>query len=313
MGRFVALACVLSASVALANEIKDGDFDALSAGSRPDLGYFAGAWGFTQDVIDDSSCEWKKEQVSIVDTDEFEPGATGQSLAIRVAGDSRNRTIHVVNEFAKLKKTEHPIVLVRFDIWVGQDDSTGGSVYLSTDRIRLSVRSSQIAWGPNGVVDAVGRNSDGTARFIRLVDDAPRGVWQSWFLRVDQKRRLYDAYWAPRGESLALAKKQIDFRGYYDVAHVNRFVFAFFGELSDKGEGYLDNVNVFFDRSGDLNCDDAVDFDDIDAFVIAISDVDAYSAEFPYCNRDNADVNNDDSVDFSDIDAFIECLIAGGC
>jgi hypothetical protein len=64
---------------------------------------------------------------------------------------------------------------------------------------------------------------------------------------------------------------------------------------------------------GDLNCDGAVDFDDIDPFVLALINRDEYEAQFPRCNYDNADINGDSSVDFDDIDPFVVCLINGGC
>jgi len=59
---------------------------------------------------------------------------------------------------------------------------------------------------------------------------------------------------------------------------------------------------------GDLNCDGAVDFDDIDPFVLALSGYDAYDAEYPACNWLNADANGDGAVDFDDIDAFVALI-----
>lgn len=64
---------------------------------------------------------------------------------------------------------------------------------------------------------------------------------------------------------------------------------------------------------GDMNCDGAVDFNDIDPFVAALISRDDYETENPGCNWFNGDINADESVDFNDIDGFIECLINGGC
>lgn len=64
---------------------------------------------------------------------------------------------------------------------------------------------------------------------------------------------------------------------------------------------------------GDLNCDRAVDFNDIDPFVTAIIGEDEYAAEYPNCDYLNGDVNRDKAVDFDDIDGFVDCLINGGC
>ena len=61
-------------------------------------------------------------------------------------------------------------------------------------------------------------------------------------------------------------------------------------------------------KPGDLNCDGAVDFDDIDPFVLALSGEEAYLATYPDCRWLNADCNDDDAVDFDDIDAFVAVL-----
>ncbi len=61
----------------------------------------------------------------------------------------------------------------------------------------------------------------------------------------------------------------------------------------------------------DLNCDGAIDFEDIDPFVLAISDAVAYSVAFPACYLLSADANNDGSLDFDDINAFVAVLSGG--
>lgn len=62
---------------------------------------------------------------------------------------------------------------------------------------------------------------------------------------------------------------------------------------------------------GDLDCDGAVTFNDIDPFVVALSGQSAYEALYPDCYWTNADCNDDGSVDFEDIDAFV-VLLSGG-
>jgi len=64
---------------------------------------------------------------------------------------------------------------------------------------------------------------------------------------------------------------------------------------------------------GDLNCDDAVNNFDIDAFVLALTDPAGYKAAYPDCERDLGDINGDGVVDNFDIDPFVECLSQGGC
>jgi len=65
-------------------------------------------------------------------------------------------------------------------------------------------------------------------------------------------------------------------------------------------------------RRGDLNCDDVVNFDDIDPFVLALSGPDAYFAQFPFCFWNAGDTNCDGVVNFDDIDPFVACL-SGDC
>ena len=61
---------------------------------------------------------------------------------------------------------------------------------------------------------------------------------------------------------------------------------------------------------GDLNCDEAVNFDDIDPFVLALASPAAYYAAYPDCSYWTADADDDGDVDFDDIDAFVALLVA---
>lgn len=63
---------------------------------------------------------------------------------------------------------------------------------------------------------------------------------------------------------------------------------------------------------GDMNCDNVVDFDDIDAFVLALSGPEAYAQSYPNCQFLRADCNQDSVVNFDDIDPFVACL-TGAC
>jgi hypothetical protein len=62
---------------------------------------------------------------------------------------------------------------------------------------------------------------------------------------------------------------------------------------------------------GDMNCDGLVNNFDIDPFVLALSEPDAYRLAYPDCDIMNADVNNDGLVNNFDIDPFV-ALISGG-
>ncbi len=62
---------------------------------------------------------------------------------------------------------------------------------------------------------------------------------------------------------------------------------------------------------GDLNCDGAVNFDDIDPFVLALTGQAAYETAFPNCRWHHGDINRDGAVNFDDIDPFV-ALLSGG-
>jgi hypothetical protein len=65
---------------------------------------------------------------------------------------------------------------------------------------------------------------------------------------------------------------------------------------------------------GDMNCDVAVGFGDINPFVLAISAGETgYYALYPDCHYYNGDINQDGSVNFGDINPFVECIVEGGC
>jgi hypothetical protein len=62
-----------------------------------------------------------------------------------------------------------------------------------------------------------------------------------------------------------------------------------------------------FDR-GDLNCDGAVDFGDINPFVLILTDPAAWQAAHPGCPFSTGDINADGFVDFGDINPFVTLL-----
>lgn len=64
---------------------------------------------------------------------------------------------------------------------------------------------------------------------------------------------------------------------------------------------------------GDLNCDDFVDFFDIDPFLLALMEPDSYTTAYPNCDASHGDVNHDGTFDFFDVDPFIDCVLHGGC
>ncbi len=78
-----------------------------------------------------------------------------------------------------------------------------------------------------------------------------------------------------------------------------------------NGDACAQLAGIRFQR-GDTNCDHALTFDDIDAFVVALSGPDFYASHYPACFWNTADTNCDGTVNFDDIDAFVACLM-GNC
>ncbi|MEW6252108.1 MAG: hypothetical protein AB1716_15830 [Planctomycetota bacterium] len=61
-------------------------------------------------------------------------------------------------------------------------------------------------------------------------------------------------------------------------------------------------------RPGDLNCDRQVNFDDINPFVLVLSDPQAWQQQYPNCPLLNGDCNRDGRVNFDDINPFVALL-----
>jgi len=83
--------------------------------------------------------------------------------------------------------------------------------------------------------------------------------------------------------------------------------------LIDEADEENNWIEGFVPLRGDLNCDGAVDFDDINPFVTALVGRAGYEAAYPWCNWLNADINGNGAVDFDDINPFVSCLVAGEC
>ncbi|MEW6250930.1 MAG: hypothetical protein AB1716_09805 [Planctomycetota bacterium] len=69
-----------------------------------------------------------------------------------------------------------------------------------------------------------------------------------------------------------------------------------------------DNFRIGVRRQGDVNCDGAVDFRDINPFVLALTDPAGYEQAYPACHRNLADCNNDGYINFLDINSFVDLL-----
>jgi len=65
-------------------------------------------------------------------------------------------------------------------------------------------------------------------------------------------------------------------------------------------------------QPGDLNCDGLINAFDIDPFVLALTDPEAYALAYPDCDYMLADINGDGLVNAFDIDPFVQLLTGGG-
>jgi len=85
---------------------------------------------------------------------------------------------------------------------------------------------------------------------------------------------------------------------------------AFTAGFADFGAGFLPGpVAAPALIIGDLNCDNVVDYLDVPAFVLAITDLPAYYAAYPACDAERADVNGDDLSNGLDVQGFVALLI----
>lgn len=64
------------------------------------------------------------------------------------------------------------------------------------------------------------------------------------------------------------------------------------------------------DAPADMDCDGSVDGRDIDDFVSALLDEEAYRSANPTCNIYHADMNNNGSVGLEDVAAFVSAVLA---
>lgn len=62
---------------------------------------------------------------------------------------------------------------------------------------------------------------------------------------------------------------------------------------------------------GDVNCDGSISVSDIGPFVLALTDLCEYIAQFSTCEDGNADINQDGIISVSDIGAFVALLTGG--
>ncbi|GMU33585.1 MAG: hypothetical protein AMXMBFR20_14570 [Planctomycetia bacterium] len=81
--------------------------------------------------------------------------------------------------------------------------------------------------------------------------------------------------------------------------------------VADTNNSRVLRFDVPINRLGDLNCDEVVDLMDVQPFVLAVVDQDAYETAFPGCPPSLADMNQDGRIDAADVQQFILLLTNG--
>lgn len=81
--------------------------------------------------------------------------------------------------------------------------------------------------------------------------------------------------------------------------------------VADTNNSRVLRFDVPLRRCGDLNCDQTVDFADVDAYVLALINPAAYDLAYPGCDRLLADMNQNGVADSSDVQQFLFLLTGG--
>ena len=96
--------------------------------------------------------------------------------------------------------------------------------------------------------------------------------------------------------------------GYFAETYVGDEEYAGWNIVDDMGSALVQVNGGGPGLLGDVNCDGAVDFDDINPFVVALGGSAAYRQAYPGCHWLNADINGDGTVSFDDVNPFIALL-----
>ncbi len=274
----VAIMCTVP-TVCRCQVLSDGDFDGLSIGTNPDLGTPAGAWSFTFP-------ETTPDQMSIVATEAFSPGSSGNSLKMDIDDVNNIFLANVFNEV--VPEMPQRIVRARFDIFVPPGPRGGGSVYVGRGTDGATDRGPQLTWFPDG---SIGYWASGSANFV-AVPSYPRDIWQTVELDIDLVTDTFDMSWGTMGSPLQQVRQGLPFRSG-PLELLDRFVFF---KVGNPVLSYLDNVDVRIVSSGDFDSDGDFDCDDVDALVVEI---------VGGTHQVTFDMTGDSRVDRADRDAWL--------
>lgn len=246
---FVVLVGLLaSGAPSMGQFLRDGNFDALPAGPRPNCNAPVGAWGWPAHYLTpENVCERRPEQISIVTTGSFDPTREGKSLMLQVINASPTDNISLPNIFPRvIYEVPGQVVRVRFDVWVTTAGLAGGSVYVGADHSTNGTggyfnnrdRGPQLSWNADGTITA--RVPTGTVVLLR---DYPVGQWQSVVLDINLSADAYDVIWSSPSEPSRMIGQGLAFRSGSQTK-LDRFTVAHFADLTTNAEMLYDNIKV---------------------------------------------------------------------
>lgn len=241
-------ALCISASVACAQVLLDGDFNALTAGSAPDCNQSAGAWHWPGAYALAGLCEQWPEQFQVVMTSTFDPGAIGNSLEMNVVNAPQNATFQLPNIFARpVQESVGHRAIVQFDVWVPQPGIKGGYIYIGGDQggagfNELTDRGPQLGWQPGGALTRSAANLE--LGPIPLLLNYPNSQWQTLRLSIDLITDRYDIWWGPQGSPTMLLDMNAPFHNGNALTHLDRFTIGHLVKNAVDAHMYLDNVVV---------------------------------------------------------------------
>lgn len=85
-------------------------------------------------------------------------------------------------------------------------------------------------------------------------------------------------------------------------------IVLFGGQSPNAGALLGDTWELVTSEVGDLNCDGAVNFGDINPFILAVTQWGLHLKRYPDCDIYLADINRDGHVDYDDINPFVALL-----
>jgi hypothetical protein len=152
--------------------------------------------------------------------------------------------------------------------------------------------------GGNEGLTIVDVDCDALPDLAVLYSDVQAGVL-SVLVNHGQREFGIAARFAAPPAGAAVAAGDVDLDGDQDLAVMQE----------PSGLAVMWNQACIPSLAGDTNCDDRVDFFDVDPFVVAIVTPQVYPQLYPDCDIQRADVNRDSRVDFLDIDPFVARIL----